>query len=156
VINLERQALKLAVQRPGLLGPSFDGLGSEVFSAAAHRAARDLIAECGGVAAAGQPQEWVGLLLASAPHDGARKFLTRLAVEPVEAPGESGEPDERYAEYVLTRLEELDVSRRIAQVKARLQRMNPVTEETEYNRTFGDLVALEQRRKWLIEHMGGS
>ena len=57
---------------------------------------------------------------------------------------------------MLTRLEELDVSRRIAQVKARLQRMNPVTEETEYNRTFGDLVALEQRRKWLIEHMGGS
>jgi DNA primase len=156
VINLERQALKLAVQRPGLLGPAFDGLGSEVFIAAAHRAARDLIAECGGVAAAGHPQEWVGLLLTSAPHDNARKFLTRLAVEPVEAPGESGEPDERYAEYVLTRLEELDVSRRIAQVKARLQRMNPVTEESDYNRTFGDLVALEQRRKWLIEHMGGS
>jgi DNA primase len=156
VINLERQALKLAVQRPALLGPAFDGLGAEVFTAPTHRAVRELIAGCGGVASAAQPVEWVDALLKAAPHDGARKFLTRLAVEPVEAPGLDGEPDDRYADYVVGRLEELDVSRRIAQVKSRLQRMNPLTEESDYNHTFGDLVALEQRRKWLIEHIGGS
>src|SRR5215468_1838517 len=36
VINLERQALKLAIQRPALLGPAFDGMGTEVFSAPGH------------------------------------------------------------------------------------------------------------------------
>jgi len=33
VINLERQVLKLAIQRPALLGPAFDGLGTEAFTA---------------------------------------------------------------------------------------------------------------------------
>ena len=40
---------------------------------------------------------------------------------------------------------------RSPQIKSRLQRLNPVTEQAEYNRMFGDLVALEQRRKVLSE-----
>ncbi len=156
VINLERQALKLAIQRPALLGPAFDGLATDVFSASAHQAVRELIGDCGGVAAAGPAREWVDRLLDSAPHDNARMFLTRLAVEPVEAPGAAGEPDDRYADYVLSRLEELAVSRRIAQLKSRLQRMNPVTEQPEYAQTFGDLVALEQRKKLLIDRSGAA
>ena len=154
VINLERQALKLAIQRPALLGPAFDGFAADVFTAMAHQAVRELIADCGGVGAAGPGRDWVDRLLDAAPHDNARMFLTRLAVEPVEAPGAAAEPDDRYADYVLSRLEELAVSRRIALVKSRLQRMNPVTEQPEYAQTFGDLVALEQRRKLLLERSG--
>ena len=41
------------------------------------------------------------------------------------------------------------VSRQISAIKSRLQRLNPVTEQGEYNKMFGDLVALEQRRKVL-------
>ncbi|HWF79262.1 MAG TPA: DNA primase [Streptosporangiaceae bacterium] len=156
VINLERQALKLAIQRPALLGPAFDGFSADVFTAPAHQAVCELIAECGGVGSAEQAREWVDRLIDAAPHDNARMFLTRLAVEPVEAPGAAAEPDDRYADYVLSRLEELAVSRRIAQVKSRLQRMNPVTEQPEYAQTFGDLVALEQRRKQLLERSGGT
>ena len=156
VVNLERQALKLAIQRPALLGPAFDGIGPEAFIAPAHRAVRELVAGCGGVAMAGSAREWVEKLLAAAPNDHARMFLTRLAVESVEAPGADGEPDARFADDVLTRIEELAVSRQIVAVKARLQRMNPVTEQTEYNRMFGDLVALEQRRKLLSERTDGS
>jgi DNA primase len=156
VINLERQALKLAIQRPALLGPAFDGFAADVFTASAHQSVRELIADCGGVGTAGPPREWVDRLLDAAPHDNARMFLTRLAVEPVEAPGATAEPDDRYADYVLSRLEELAVSRRIALVKSRLQRMNPVTEQPEYAQTFGDLVALEQRRKLLLERSGGA
>ena len=33
--------------------------------------------------------------------------------------------------------------------------MNPVTSQGEYNRMFGDLVALEQRRKLLLERAAG-
>jgi len=155
VINLERQALKLAIQRPALLGPAFDGLGPDVFTAPAHRSVRDLIAGCGGVAAAGPAREWVDRLLDAAPNDKARLFLTRLAVESVEAPGADAEPDVRYADDVLSRIEELAVSRQIAVVKARLQRMNPVSDQSDYNRLFGDLVALEQRRKLLLERTDG-
>ena len=155
VINLERQALKLAIQRPALLGPAFDGMGQDAFTSPPHRAVRELIAGCGGVAAAGPVREWVSRLLGAAPNDVARMFLTRLAVEPVEAPGADGEPDARFAAGVLARVEELAVSRQIMAVKSRLQRMNPVTEQTGYNRLFGDLVALEQRRKQLLEQEDG-
>ncbi len=155
VINLERQALKLALQRPALLGPAFDGMGPEVFTAPAHRAVRALIADSGGVATAGPAREWMDRLLAAAPNDNARMFLTRLAVESVEAPGADGEPDARFADDVLTRIEELAVSRQIVALKSRLQRMNPVTSQGEYNRMFGDLVALEQRRKLLLERAAG-
>jgi DNA primase len=151
LVNLERQALKLAIQRPALLGPAFDGMGADAFTAPAHRSVRELIAGCGGVATAGAVRDWVDRLLAAAPNDRARMFLTRLAVEPIEAPGADAEPDAKYADNVLCRIEELSVSRQIALVKSRLQRMNPVTEPTEYNRLFGDLVALEQRRKLLID-----
>ena len=68
---------------------------------------------------------------------------------PPRAPRADGEPDARYASEVLARVEELAVSRQIAAIKSRLQRLNPVTEQGEYNRMFGDLVALEQRRKVL-------
>ena len=93
---------------------------------------------------------------AAAPNDNARGFITRLAVESIEAPGLTAEPDARYAEAVLARVEELAVSRDIARVKSRLQRLSPVTEQTEYNRMFGDLVALEQRRKVLSIRAGGA
>ena len=98
--------------------------------------------------------EWTERLRAAAPNDNARGFVTRLAVEPIEVPGAAQEPDAKFAEKVLAQVEELSVSREIASVKSRLQRLSPVS-EPEYNRTFGDLVALEQRRKVLLERIAG-
>jgi DNA primase len=156
VANLERQALKLAVQRPALCGPAFDALGADDFTVPVHAAMRDLIAGCGGVASAGPAREWAERLRAAAPSDTARAFVTRLAVEPLQAPGADGEPDARYAEDVLTRVEELAIARQIAVVKSRLQRMNPVDEQAAYNRMFGDLIALEQRHRHLLERAAGA
>ncbi len=156
VINLERQALKLAVQRPALCGPAFDSLPGTVFSAPVHVAVQELIAKCGGVAGAGTGREWAAQLREAAPNDQAREFVTRLAVEPVEVSRADGEADARYADAVLARVEELSVSREIAVVKSRLQRLNPVEETAGYNRMFGDLVSLEQRRKVLSERAAGA
>jgi DNA primase len=155
VVNIERQALKLAVQRPALCGPGFDELGAGIFTVPAHAAVRGLIADCGGVTAVRSAREWAERLRAAAPNDNARDFVTRLAVEPLEAPGLSAEPDARYAEAVLARVEELAVSREIAEAKRRLQRLSPVA-DPDYNRMFGDLVALEQRKKVLSERAGGA
>jgi len=156
VIQVEREALKLAVQRPALCGPAFDVLGPAAFTAPPHAAVRELIDGCGGARGAASAQEWVTRLRDAAPDDQIRGFVTQLAVEALRVPRADGEPDTRYADAVLARVEELAVSRRIAQVKSRLQRLNPVDARAEYNRTFGDLVALEQRRKALMEKAAGA
>jgi DNA primase len=156
VANLERQALKLAVQRPALCGPVFDALSGADFTVPAHAATRELIAGCGGVQTAGQVRQWAERLRDAAPSDLARAFVTRLAVEPLEVPGTEQEPDARFAEQVLARVEELSVSRQIATLKSRLQRMSPVDQQADYNRLFGDLVALEQRKKALMGRVSGA
>jgi DNA primase len=155
VVNLERQALKLAIQRPALCGPVFDALPPEAFSVPVHRAVREIISGCGGVAGAKSARDWAARLIEAAPNDRAREFLTRLAVEPIETPRKDGEPDARYAEAVLAQVEDLAVSRQIADVKSRLQRLSPV-DTKDYNRTFGDLVALEQRHKALMGRASGA
>ena len=63
----------------------------------------------------------------------------------------SKEPTPAYAAQHVHRLRELTALRRIADLKSRLQRTNPVDEATEYNRMFGELVALEQHRRNLRE-----
>jgi DNA primase len=155
VVIIERQALKLAIQRPALCGPVFDELQPSVFTVPAHAAVCELIAANGGVSSARSVREWSDQLRAAAPNDNARGFVTRLAVEPIEVPGAAQEPDVRFAEKVLAQVEELAVSREIASIKSRLQRLNPVN-EPDYNRMFGDLVALEQRRKVLSERAAGA
>jgi DNA primase len=49
---------------------------------------------------------------------------------------------------MLSRLREFDLTRRIAALKSRVQRMNPVEEEG-YNRVFGELMALEALKRQL-------
>ena len=155
VVNVERQALKLAVQRPALCGPVFDALPPDGFTVPVHQAVREIISGCGGVASAKSARDWATQLIAAAPNDRAREFVTRLAVEPIETPRKDGEPDARYAEAVLAQVEDLTVSRQIAELKSRLQRLSPV-ERQDYNRTFGDLVALEQRHKTLMGRASGA
>jgi DNA primase len=156
VMQVEREALKLAVQRPALCGPVFDAIEVSVFTAPPHAAVHQLIAASGGTSSAGSPREWAARLRDAAQDDRVRAFVTQLAVEPLRVPRADGEPDARYAEAVLARVEELAVSREIAAVKSRLQRLSPVEGQPDYNRTFGDLVALERRRKALLERAAGA
>jgi len=148
VLRVEREALKLAVQWPGLTGPEFDALGEVAFTVPVHAAVFGLVAGCGGVGTAGRARDWVAALIEAAPDDRARAFVTELAVESLAV---SGEPDEKYAAIVLARVGELAAGRQIAAIKAKLQRMNPEEDQAAYGRMFGELVALEQRRKWLLD-----
>ena len=155
VVVVEREALKLAVQRPALCGPEFDALGADAFTAPVHGAVFALIAACGGTSAGGgSAREWAAQLREAAPNERAQAFVTALAVEPLHIDG--GEPDVKYADVLLARVGELAVSREITSVKARLQRMNPVEEQAAYNRMFGDLVGLEKRRKALLDRAAGA
>ena len=154
VVLVEREALKLAVQRPALCGPEFDALGPDAFTAPVHGAVFTLIAACGGTTSGGgTPREWAARLREQAPNERAQAFVTALAVEPLRR---NSEPDEKYADALLAQVGQLAVSREITSVKARLQRMNPVEEQAGYNRMFGDLVGLEKRRKALLDRAAGA
>ena len=154
VVLVEREALKLAVQRPALCGPEFDALGPDAFTAPVHGAVFTLIAACGGTTrGGGTPREWAARLREQAPNERAQAFVTALAVEPLRR---NSEPDEKYADALLAQVGQLAVSREITSVKARLQRMNPVEEQAGYNRMFGDLVGLEKRRKALLDRAAGA
>ena len=175
-VRVEREALKLAVQRPGLCGPGFAALSAGTFTVPAHAAVYRLICERSGWDGESQPaawagaagdgagrsgigrsgREWAGELREAAPDEQSRMLVTQLAVEPLRTPGADGEPDARYVSSVLARVEELAVSRLISGVKSRLQRMDPVAAQADYNRLFGDLIGLEQRRKVLMERASGA
>jgi DNA primase len=153
VLLVEREALKLAVQWPALCGPEFDSLGAGAFSVPVHASVAALIARCGGVTGAGRARDWAALLLDTAPDERARVFVNELAVEPLQVPAE---PDEKYADVIVARVGELAAGREITALKARLQRINPVTDQAEHMRLFGELITLETRRKSLLERATGA
>ncbi|GGM65784.1 DNA primase [Thermopolyspora flexuosa] len=152
--RVELEVLKLAVQRPALLGPEFDALGAGTFTVPEYAAVYELIAAAGGTAAAGPGgQPWVDRLLAATADERLRALVTRLAVEPIAV---TPEGEERYASATLARLGEMAVTRVLVQVKARMERLNPMEQRQEYNRLFGELVALEQQRRVLRERATGA
>ena len=55
----------------------------------------------------------------------------------------------------LFRLQVLTVGRHVADLKSRLQRTNPIEEPEQYNRMFGELIALEQQHRELREKAVG-
>lgn len=152
-VRTEAEVLKLAVQRPALLGPGFDTIGPAAFTLPEHVALYKLVMDTGGTAAAGHGgREWVDRLLGGVT-DALRGVVTRFAVEELRADVAS---EERYASAMLAALELVSVVRAIEQLKSRMQRTNPVEEQQEYNRLFGELVALEQQRRVLKERAAGS
>jgi DNA primase len=143
-LQVEREALKLAIQRPALLGPAFDALDPLAFTAVAYAEVRDALAKAGGTGSTAGGESWVNAVLEAAIDDRVRALVTELVVEAILV---AGEPDERYAGAQLAQLRVRALDRQIAEVKSRLQRLNPVEQTTDYNRLFGDLVLLEKRRR---------
>jgi len=152
-LQVEREALKLAVQAPVLAGPLFDAVEEAAFTDPTYRSVRAAVAAAGGTAAGRAGPEWVGRVADGCPDLLARSLVTELAVEPLRT---TGEPDARYVAGTVSRLQELKVSRDIARLKSRLQRLNPVEQPEEYTARFGQLVGLEQLHRGLREQaLGG-
>ncbi len=140
-LQVEREAVKLAVQVPVLVGPVYDSLDDTVFTDAALRSVHEVIQKTGGTATAAGGEAWVASLLGHCPDDDVRQLVTHLAVESLHSDVEA---DERYAGAVLARVQEHAATRRVAELKPRLQRVNPVEEPELYGRLFAELIALEQ------------
>ncbi len=151
--QVEREALKVAVQRPALAGPAFDALGAEVFTVPAYASVRAAVEAAGGTATGVAGPSWVTSVREKAVDQQTDALVTALAVE---APLSDGEPGERYADALLARLEELATTRSVTELKSRLQRLDPLEGQGEYNKLFAELVALEQRRRVLRERALGA
>lgn len=152
-VQVEREALKIAVQRPALVGPAFDSLEREVFTVPAYAAVQAAVAGAGGAATGVAGPSWVTRLREQAGDDEVDALVTALAVEPARS---DGEPGERYADALLARLEELSATRSVSELKSRLQRLDPVEQQADYNKLFGELISLEQRRRVLRERAIGA
>ncbi|WP_239330257.1 DNA primase [Frankia sp. CiP3] len=152
VVAVEREVLKVALQYPGLAGPAFDTLPAELFTVPAHRAVRTAMMTAGGVyaglSAAGDVAGWVSLVATAAGEDALRRLVTGLAVEAVFC---DRDVDDRYVDEQLSRIQELHVTRRITELKSRVQRLNPVTDAETFKRAYGELIALEQHKRQLRE-----
>jgi DNA primase len=147
-LGLERDVLRVAVQRPALAGPAFDDLDPEAFLSPAYRALREAVGKAGGCATQGGGPGWVDALVTAASDDATRNLIAELSVEPTPA-DEASLP--RYVESVVLRLHEVWVSRKLVTLKARLQRTDPSEQTDAYNRLFGELMALERHRRDLRE-----
>ena len=151
-LGAEREALKLAVQAPGLAGPLFDTIEDSAYTHPSYSGLRRAVAAAGGAVAGTSGPEWIEKLGASCGDDPlARGVLHELAVEPFHS---DAEPDARYAVAVLARLQELAVGRQIAAVRGRLQRLEHGDPE-EQGRLFNELLALEQHKRALRDQAIG-
>jgi len=150
---IEREVLKLALQRPALAGPIFDGLDASCFTAPAYAAVRDAITAGGGAASAVGGTAWIERVQAAAETDSVRDLVTELAVEALQT---NDEDDPRYAASLLARVQEMHLTRQITDLKSKVQRVNPVDSPEEYNRLFGELIVLERNKIGLRERAMGT
>ncbi|GDX23060.1 DNA primase [Actinomycetes bacterium] len=131
---LEREVLKARLQMPALCR-GWKDLENGAFTHPAYQKLRDFILT--------QP-EYESVSIDRAESEDLRSFITELTVEPIRT---DGEVSDRYVSSIIARLREVTISRAIAEIKSTLQRINPVENEAEYNRMFGDLVAMETTRR---------
>jgi len=150
---LERETLKLVIQHPMVIGRTTGDIGANDFRHPTYRAVWELIAAAGGPAAGSGDPAWTSRIIEGATDPEVSLAISALAVEPLLT---HKEPDAAYVAEHVFRLLELTTARRIAEIKSKLQRTNPVEHAEEFNRMFGELAALEAHRRALRDRLGGS
>ena len=133
---LEREVLKTKVQHPKLI-TMWDTIEDGAFT---HPAYRALVAAINAAPIERQltPDDFT--------EPEVKALFTELSVEPIRV---DGEITDRLVASIVARLREVGISRSIAELKSRLQRLNPVENGEEYNAAFAELVGLEAARRGL-------
>lgn len=166
VSKIERQALEALVQYPMyVVGSGFEELGGEAFSVPSYRAVHDAIRAAGGLDA------FVKLLRQAEEHFGkgdkavqaaTRAFvddvrelmipevaavLMELAVAPL--PQDREDQLRAYCRGAMGAMVRLDVTRRLADANANLQRLSE--DDPQYTQAFRELMRLEEVRRRFTE-----
>ena len=150
-LAVEREALKLAMQHPDLVGDRLDGVDAGAFWHPAYVALARAVAAAGGCASAASGSAWVEAVRGAADSEVVRSLAGELAVEPLLV---AGAPTIRYAAEQVAGVEEREVERRIADLRSRLQRTDAGDAEAQ-TAVLAEIVELEQRRRALREQLAG-
>ena len=150
ILAVQREALKCALQEPGLVSAWYASVEPEAYPDPTLRAVHESIAAAGGPRPEVVGLAWVDAVLGACPDDDVRGRVRGLAVEPLPV---SQEADARYATSVIARLLEMDAARRIGELRGRLQRLEEGAPEQAA--AFADLMALESYRRDLREQREG-
>ncbi|OEV08837.1 DNA primase, partial [Streptomyces nanshensis] len=118
--RVERELLKLALQRPELVAPAFDAYGTDEFTAPPYAAVREAVEAAGGVT--GADDDFVTRVRSTAPDDGVRALVHELVVEPLRS-ARGREPDEMYAGMQLVAVRLAAVNARIADLESSARRL---------------------------------
>jgi DNA primase len=153
VARVEREVLECLLQVPALVPlDEADALTDEAFEVPAYRVIHQAIRAAGGVPRARQVS---GTAWTEAVHEHAplavASLVTQLAVTPL--PAHTDEALARYAESVVLRLAELELTRQIGMMRSRVQRLDAA--DPGGPSAFSDLVAAEARRRALRDRITG-
>lgn len=146
VASMERQALEVAVQEPGMLeGETWQRFTEARFSTPAYLAVHEAI-RATGLGFASDPVRWVEQLRQEVP-ELLRPLVSELAVVPL--PASTAEGVQKYCKDILARLFELQITRVKAQKMGQLQRLDASADPEEFQRLNRELMQLEMERRAL-------
>ncbi|MEU5306767.1 DNA primase [Streptomyces noursei] len=143
--RVERELLKLALQRPDLVSPAFDAYGADEFTAPPYAVVRQCIEEAGGASAGSADGDYLARVRDAAPDDTVRAMVTELAVEPLHT---RRDPDEAYAGVQLVAVRLAAVNQRVTEIRGTLQRLGP--------RADPQQLAAVQNELWVLQQYGQS
>ncbi|MEG9225351.1 DNA primase [Aeromicrobium sp. Sec7.5] len=145
----EREALKALAQHPHTAAQFAADLDEDDFTHPISRHIWSVMATQGWPAK--EDPSWVPRVSEALPEE-LRPILSRAAVEPLLAQEHT---TVQVVSSSIFRLQVLTVGRHVTDLKSRLQRTNPLEEPEQYNRMFGELIALEQQHRELREKAVG-
>ena len=153
--RVEREALKAIIQHPALCAEWYAIVEDAAFTFAPHLACHSAVLRTLNVHDPSDvtPAEWSESVLRDAETDDVRTWLSALIVEPITV--EDPEALAKYCTGIVAKLLELDASRRIAELKAVLQRASAHGDDASQASLFEQLLALENHRRTLSDHARG-
>ena len=153
-LHRQREALKAALQVPAIAGPGYDELPEQAFTHPSFARVHRAVQAAGGVCSGQEGPAWLDAVVAACPPE-VRGLVSELAVEPLELPRKNVD-EARYVASTVAGVRLALVEVQVADLKARLQRTNPVDDADTYHELFGDLIPLEQYKIALRERAMGA
>lgn len=149
-LTIERQALKCALQYPAQIHEWYASVEETAFTHPRAAAVHAAIMAAGGPDTERDGLAWIDAVLDACPDDEVRGAVRELAVDPIPADEAS---IGRYATGIIARLLERDCTRRIEDLRGRMQRSDE--DVTQSQELLAEIVALEDYRRSLLRQAMG-
>jgi len=144
--RVERELLKLALQRPELVSPAFDAYGADEFTAPPYAQVRQAIETAGGATGAERDDDYLRRVQDAAPDETVASLIRELAVEEPHRGRRGREPDEAYAGEQLVAVRLAAVNSRLTDLESSARRMEAQGDT--------DRSAAVRREIWTLQQYG--